>query len=166
MAWERADFSLVSVLVDRLKRRWTTDANISTTLDISGKSTSDLSEGSNLYYTDARFDTRLSSKNTANLSEGTNLYYTDARVQTVIDSNSAGFITPSSSSALTNKTGNISQWTNDSGYLTSESDSQTLSFSSPSISITGGNSINISALTTGLITARLLAPISFCFDII
>jgi|TARA_B110000211_G_scaffold233699_1_gene300660 hypothetical protein len=131
----------------------TTDANISTTLDISGKSTSDLSEGSNLYYTDARFDTRLSSKNTANLSEGTNLYYTDARVQTVIDSNSAGFITPSSSSALTNKTGNISQWTNDSGYLTSESDSQTLSFSSPSISITGGNSINISALTTGLITA-------------
>lgn len=131
----------------------TAAANISTTLDISGKSTSDLSEGSNLYYTDARFDTRLSSKNTANLSEGTNLYYTDARVQTVIDSNSAGFITPSSSSALTNKTGNISQWTNDSGYLTSESDSQTLSFSSPSISITGGNSINISALTTGLITA-------------
>ena len=131
----------------------TANANISTTLDISGKSTSDLSEGSNLYYTDARFDTRLSSKNTANLSEGTNLYYTDARVQTVIDSNSAGFITPSSSSALTNKTGNISQWTNDTGYLTSESDSQTLSFSSPSISITGGNSINISALTTGLITA-------------
>ena len=125
----------------------TTDANISTTLDISGKSTSDLSEGSNLYYTDARFDTRLSSKNTANLSEGTNLYYTDARVQTVIDSNSAGFITPSSSSALTNKTGNISQWTNDSGYLTSESDSQTLSFSNPNLSISSGNSVDLSALT-------------------
>ena len=106
----------------------TANANISTSLDISSKSTSDLSEGSNKYYT-------------------------DARVQSVIDSNSAGFITPSSSSALTNKTGNISQWTNDSGYLTSESDSQTLSFSSPSISITGGNSINISALTAGLITA-------------
>ena len=156
----------------------TANASITTSLDISSKSTSDLSEGSNLYYTDARFDTRLatksttnlsegtnlyytdarfdtrlSSKNTANLSEGTNLYYTDARVQSVINTNSAGFITPSSSSALTNKTGNISQWTNDSGYLTSESDSQTLSFSSPSISITGGNSINISALTTGLITA-------------
>jgi len=131
----------------------TTNASITTSLNISSKSTSDLSEGSNLYYTDARFDTRLASKNTANLSEGTNLYHTDARVQTVIDTNSAGFITPSSSSALTNKTGNISQWTNDSGYLTSESDSQTLSFSSPSISITGGNSINISALTSGLITA-------------
>ena len=106
----------------------TANANISTSLDISSKSTSDLSEGSNKYYT-------------------------DARVQTKIDANSAGFITASSSSALTNKTGAISQWTNDAGYLTSESDSQTLSFSSPSISITGGNSINISALTTGLITA-------------
>ncbi len=106
----------------------TANANISTSLDISSKSTSDLSEGSNKYYT-------------------------DARVQTKIDANSAGFITASSSSALTNKTGAISQWTNDAGYLTSESDSQTLSFSSPNISITGGNSINISALTTGLITA-------------
>jgi hypothetical protein len=58
-------------------------------LDISGKSTSDLSEGSNLYYTDARADARinlqtgsnldLSSKNTGDLSEGTNLYYTDTR---------------------------------------------------------------------------------------
>jgi hypothetical protein len=131
----------------------TANASITTSLNISSKTTSDLSEGSNLYYTDVRFDTRLSSKNTGNLSEGSNLYYTDARVQSVIDSNSAGFITPSSSSALTNKTGAISQWTNDAGYLTSESDSQTLSFSSPSISITGGNSINISALTTGLITA-------------
>jgi len=149
----------------------TANANISTTLDISGKTTSDLSEGSNLYYTDTRARSSVSATgsiaynsgtgvfsftqgNTDTISEGsTNLYYTDARVQTVIDSNSAGFITPSSSSALTNKTGNISQWTNDSGYLTSESDSQTLSFSSPSISITGGNSINISALTTGLITA-------------
>jgi len=44
------------------------------------KSTSDLSEGTNLYYTDARFDTRLATKDTGDLSEGSNLYYTDARV--------------------------------------------------------------------------------------
>ncbi len=44
------------------------------------KSTSDLSEGSNLYYTDARFDTRLATKDTDDVSEGTsNLYYTTAR---------------------------------------------------------------------------------------
>ena len=47
--------------------------------DISNHSTSDLSEGSNLYYTDARFDTRLATKNTGDLSEGSNLYYTEAR---------------------------------------------------------------------------------------
>ena len=44
------------------------------------KSTTDLSEGSNLYYTDARFDTRLATKDTDDVSEGTsNLYYTSAR---------------------------------------------------------------------------------------
>ena len=42
--------------------------------------TTDLPEGTNLYYTDARFDARLNVKTTDNLSEGvTNLYYTDAR---------------------------------------------------------------------------------------
>jgi len=43
------------------------------------KSSSDLSEGTNLYYTDARFNTAFSAKNTGNLSEGSNLYYTQAR---------------------------------------------------------------------------------------
>ena len=48
------------------------------------KTTSNLIEGSNLYFTTARgnsnFDTRLATKSTTNLAEGTNLYYTDARV--------------------------------------------------------------------------------------
>lgn len=47
--------------------------------DFTAKSTSDLSEGSNLYYTTTRFDTRLATKSTDDLSEGSNLYYTDAR---------------------------------------------------------------------------------------
>ena len=52
------------------------------------KSTSDLSEGTNLYYTDARFDTRLGTKDTGDLSEGTNLYYTDARARASISEDS------------------------------------------------------------------------------
>ena len=52
------------------------------------KSTSDLSEGSNLYYTDARWDTRLAAKSTTNLTEGTNLYYTDARVRAAVGAES------------------------------------------------------------------------------
>jgi len=50
-----------------------------TVSSISNHSTSDLSEGSNLYYTQARFDTAFGNKSTSNLTEGTNLYYTDAR---------------------------------------------------------------------------------------
>ncbi len=53
-------------------------------LDLSGKSTTDLAEGTNLYYTQGRFDTAFTAKSTTDLSEGTNLYYTDARVQTYI----------------------------------------------------------------------------------
>ena len=54
------------------------------TRNLTGFTTSNLTEGSNLYYTDARFDTRLSAKNTDNLSEGSsNLYHTTARVQAV-----------------------------------------------------------------------------------
>ena len=100
----------------------TANASISTTLDLSGKTTSDL-------------------------AEGTNKYYTDAKVQTVIDTNTAGFITSSSSDTLTNKSGAISQWTNDAGYLTSESDSQTLSFSNPNLTISNGNTVNLSSLS-------------------
>ena len=48
--------------------------------DISNHSTSTLSEGSNLYYTDARFDTRLGTKDTSDVSEGSNLYFTNERV--------------------------------------------------------------------------------------
>ena len=57
------------------------------------------------------------------------------------------------SQTLTNKSGNISQWTNDVGYLTAETDNQTLSFSTPTLTISNGNNVNLSTLTTGLITA-------------
>lgn len=43
--------------------------------------TDDIPEGSNLYWTQARFDTAFSGKTTSNLLEGANLYYTEARVQ-------------------------------------------------------------------------------------
>ena len=54
-----------------------TDARFNT--GFSAKTTSNLTEGTNLYYTDARFDARLATKSTTNLAEGTNLYYTQGR---------------------------------------------------------------------------------------
>jgi len=52
------------------------------------KSTTNLSEGTNLYYTQARFDTAFTAKSTTNLSEGTNLYYTQARFDTAFTAKS------------------------------------------------------------------------------
>ena len=62
-------------------------------------------------------------------------------------------VTLTGSQALSNKTGNISQWTNDAGYLTAETDNQTLSFSTPTLTISNGNNVDLSTLTTNLITA-------------
>ena len=51
-----------------------------TVSSIANHSTTDLTEGTNLYYTDARADARITAADTDDLSEGTtNLYYTNAR---------------------------------------------------------------------------------------
>ena len=62
--------------------------------DFAQKTTTDLPEGSNLYYTTARhdsdFDVRLATKTTTDVAEGTNLYYTVQRVRDVINLVDAG----------------------------------------------------------------------------
>jgi hypothetical protein len=67
------------------------------TADIS-LSTDNITEGSNLYYTSARFDSALSAKSTTDLSEGTNLYYTDARADARIALNTGSNLDLSSKS--------------------------------------------------------------------
>ena len=53
--------------------------------NIAGKTTDDIAEGSsNLYYTEARVDSNIASKTTDDLTEGSNLYYTDARARSSI----------------------------------------------------------------------------------
>jgi len=54
------------------------------------KTTTDLAEGTNLYYTQARFNTAFDAKTTTDLDEGTNLYYTDARSRAAISENAVG----------------------------------------------------------------------------
>ena len=60
---------------------------------LSGKSTSDVTEGTNLYYTGGRFDTAFTAKNTGDLAEGTNLYYTTARFDSALSSKSTTDVT-------------------------------------------------------------------------
>src|SRR6056300_27579 len=58
--------------------------NAVTSDKISGITTAHITEGSNLYYTDARADARITAATTSDLSEGTNLYYTDARARDAV----------------------------------------------------------------------------------
>jgi hypothetical protein len=82
---------------------------------ISNHTTTDLGEGTNLYYTDARFDSRLATKTSDNLSEGsTNKYYTDARARSAIsvsgslsydsDTGVVSYTTPTTVASLSNHT--------------------------------------------------------------
>ena len=54
-------------------------------LDETSSTTTDLTEGTNLYYTTDRFDSRLGTKTTDNLTEGTSLYYTTTRADSDFD---------------------------------------------------------------------------------
>ncbi|AGN33930.1 structural protein [Synechococcus phage S-CAM8] len=73
------------------------------TSDISNHDTGDLTEGSNLYYTDARADARIAAADTDALSEGsTNLYYTDARADARIAAADTGDLTEGSNLYYTN----------------------------------------------------------------
>ena len=59
--------------------------------DFASKNTDDLTEGStNLYFTSARFDTDFAGKTTSDLSEGTNLYFTNARADARISAADIG----------------------------------------------------------------------------
>jgi hypothetical protein len=58
--------------------------NAVTSDKISGITTAHITEGANLYYTDARADARITAATTSDLSEGTNLYYTDARARDAV----------------------------------------------------------------------------------
>jgi hypothetical protein len=75
---ERGDLPNVQIQYNESTDKWNF-TNDGTTYFNVPVTTSDLAEGTNLYYTQARFDTALGNKTTADLTEGTNLYYTTAR---------------------------------------------------------------------------------------
>jgi hypothetical protein len=62
--------------------------------------TTDIAESTNLYWTQARFDTAFSAKSTSDLAEGSNLYFTNARALTVINT-LFNFGTPADNDFLT-----------------------------------------------------------------
>src|SRR6478609_284708 len=94
--------------------------------------TAQVTENTNLYYTDAR------ARASNSFTSGSGAYNSSTGVITIPTNtneltNGAGCVTASSSTTFTNKSGNISQWTNDSGYITASS-SNTLTNKSGNIS--------------------------------
>ncbi len=90
---ERVDDRVSALLTDNSYITWTYDDNAGTiigTTNLGQFTTSDLTEGSNLYYTQARFDSAFSAKSTTDLSEGSNLYYTQSRFDTAWNAKLSG----------------------------------------------------------------------------
>ena len=129
----------VGTLVSNLEGNVTGNVT-GTVTSISNHSTSDLSEGTNLYYTDARFDTRLGTKTTDNLTEGSsNLYMTTERVQDIV----GGMVTGNTETGIT---------------VTYDDSDGTLDFVVGTLNQdTTGNA----ATATALETARLIGGVSF-----
>ena len=69
--------------------------------------TANVAENTNLYYTDARADARITAADTGDLSEGSNLYYTDARADARVNLQTGSNLNLSSKD-----TGDLSEGTN------------------------------------------------------
>lgn len=104
--------------------------------------TSNVSEGTNLYYTSTRFTTDFNSKSTSNLSEGTNLYYTDTRARAA-HSFTAGSGAYNSTTGVFTIPTNTSQLTNGANFIALTSLSSTVT------AITYTNTTGVFSLTSG-----------------
>jgi len=99
-----------------------------------------VTEGTNLYYTQARFDTAFGLKSTTNLTEGTNLYYTDVRARA---SNSfvAGSGAYNSTTGVITIPTNNNQITNGAGYITSSALTGYIPYTGTGITVFGLSAI-------------------------
>jgi hypothetical protein len=138
--------------VSGVEKRQLTSADVTNSAGYITASTTDTltnKSGSNSQWTNDEAYIKADSTDTLTNKSGSNSQWTNDEGYTT----NTGTVTPSSTDTFTNKSGNISQWTNDAGYLTSETDNQTLSFTTPNLSITSGNTVDLTTLTTGFITA-------------
>jgi len=127
-------------------------------------STTNISEGTNLYYTDARantaFDNRLATKSTSNVTEGTNLYYTNARANSAMAA-FTGNLTAGNASVTANISGgnlSISGISTVTGTITGgnlTSNAEIAGYGA----LTLGNIANATATKTRIVTAGTISYI-------
>jgi Chaperone of endosialidase len=127
-------------------------------------STSSVSEGTNLYYTNARVRSAINvggnltynnatgtisytTPNTSGIAEGTNLYYTDARARAAHSFVAGSGAYNSTTGVITIPT-NTNQLTNGAGFITGYSETDTLA------SVTARGATTSAALSTGALTVN------------
>jgi hypothetical protein len=99
---ELIDDTVAALIKNGTGITWTyNDAANSLTGNFTG-TTSVVPEGSNLYYTQGRFDSAFAAKSTTNLAEGTNLYFTTARGNANFSTNLAASDTDDLAEGATN----------------------------------------------------------------
>ena len=76
---ELIDDTVAALIKNGTGITWTYNDGAATLTGNFTGTTSVVPEGSNLYYTQGRFDSAFAAKSTTNLAEGTNLYFTEAR---------------------------------------------------------------------------------------
>ena len=116
-------------------------------LDESSSTTTNLTEGTNLYYTNARADARIAAATTDDVSEGSsNLYYTNARADARITNALAGNITITG-----NLTVNGTQTTLNTATLSVEDLNITVGKNATTSSAANGAGITFGAWSSGTI---------------
>jgi hypothetical protein len=150
-------------------------SSISTT--VGNLDTDDVPEGtSNLYYTDARSRASISVSGSLGYNSTTGVISYTQPTNVSAFNNDSGYLTsytetdptvPNHVKSIT--TTEKSNWNtayswgdhSTQGYLTSETDSQTLTFNSPNLSISNGNTVDLSALLDDTDTNTYLSSMSF-----
>ena len=113
-------------------------ANTYTDTSIAAIPAVDLSAYETIVNSEAGDATTLSSANT----------YTDTSIAAIPATDLSAYSTTIEVEALP-----VSTFTNDAGYITSAPDSQTLSFATPNLTISDGNTVDLSALSGGNVTS-------------
>ena len=109
--------------------------------------TTDVAEGTNLYYTQARFNSAFAAKTTTDLTEGTNLYFTNARAQAAITGTSPISVT-SGNVSISQANSTTNGYLSSSDWISFNAKQAALTFSSPLVNTSG--TISIPAATSSV----------------
>jgi hypothetical protein len=109
--------------------------------------TTDVAEGTNLYYTQARFNSAFAAKTTTDLTEGTNLYFTNARAQAAI-TGTAPISVVSGNVSISQANSTTNGYLSSSDWISFNAKQAALTFSSPLVNTSG--TISIPAATSSV----------------